>query len=146
MVFVDLVALSDPALLPSTIAQALDIKETSDAPVLKSLIAHLRHRQLLLVLDNFEQLLAAAPLIAQLLAAAPDLKLLLTSREPLRLDGEHRLPMPPLALPGAGRHTPAELRAVRGGSAVRGSGASGQAALQSQRAKCRRSSGYLRAP
>ena len=146
VVFVDLVALSDPELLPSTIAQALDIKETSEAPVLKSLIAHLRRRQLLLVLDNFEQLVAAAPLIAQLLAAAPGLKLLLTSREPLHLDGEHRLPVPPLALPGAGRHTPAELEQYPFGSAVRGPGASGQGGFQSQRPECGSSSGYLCAP
>jgi predicted ATPase len=68
-------------------------------PLVESLVASLRERSLLLVLDNVEQLLEAAPVIAGLLAACPGLKVLATSRAPLRLSGEHEYPVPPLDLP-----------------------------------------------
>jgi predicted ATPase len=68
----------------------------------KLLIAHLRRRRALLVLDNFEQVLDAAPAVARIAAACPRLKILVTSRESLRVQGEHEQPVPPLALEAAG--------------------------------------------
>jgi predicted ATPase/DNA-binding CsgD family transcriptional regulator len=97
--FVALAPISDHELVPSTIAQALGLKEAREWPVLERLKAHLSERQLLLVLDNFEQVLAAAPLLAELLAVAPHLKLLVTSREVLRLSGEHEFLVSSLELP-----------------------------------------------
>src|SRR5262249_3220824 len=68
----------------------------------------LREKHLLLLLDNFEQILDAAPVVAELLAAAPRLKVLVTSRAPLRLRGEHEFAVPPLTLPDPRRLPPAE--------------------------------------
>jgi predicted ATPase len=97
--FAALAPLRDPALVAPVIAQALAIGESGGQPLLERLSAYLRTKQLLLILDNFEQVLAAAPLLAELLAAAPGVKALVTSRAPLRLSGEQEFPMPPLALP-----------------------------------------------
>jgi DNA-binding CsgD family transcriptional regulator len=97
--FVPLATVSDPELVPSAIAQALDLRATSGRPLLASLKDSLRPRQLLLLLDNFEQVTAAASVAAELVAAAPGLKVLVTSRAVLRLYGEHELPVPPMALP-----------------------------------------------
>ncbi len=96
---VTLAPISDPALVIPTIAQALGVQESSAQPLLKSLISHLRTRQQLLVLDNFEQVNAAATLVADLLAGCPRLTILVTSRELLHLSVERDLPVPPLALP-----------------------------------------------
>ena len=95
-VFVDLAPIVDPALVLSVIARALEVSETGRQPLLASLIDHLRERSALLVLDNFEQILAAAPSLARLLAECPALKLLATSRAALRLSAEHEFPVPPL--------------------------------------------------
>ncbi len=97
--FAALALVRDPALVAPVIAQALAIGESGGQPLLECLIAHLGTKRLLLILDNFEQVLAAAPLLAELLAAAPGVKALITSRAPLRLSGEQEFPMPPLALP-----------------------------------------------
>ncbi|MGI8688976.1 MAG: ATP-binding protein [Thermomicrobiales bacterium] len=97
--FVSLAALRDPGLVLATIAHTLGLSDTSNAPPLARLIAHLRAKRLLLVLDNFEHLLAAAPVASDLLAACPDLKVLTTSRALLHLSGEHEYAVPPLALP-----------------------------------------------
>jgi predicted ATPase len=98
--FVELAALNDPALVPSTIAQTLGLPETVGRhPVLDSLKEYLRDKRLLLVLDNFEQLLGAALVVDALVRAAPNLKVLVTSRAPLHLSGERDFPVPPLALP-----------------------------------------------
>ena len=70
-VFVDLSAVHDPARVPNAIAQALGVRDTGDAPVLENLATALDDRSILLVLDNFEQVLPAAPTISALLAAAP---------------------------------------------------------------------------
>jgi predicted ATPase/class 3 adenylate cyclase len=94
--FVDLAPLRDPALLAATIAQVLGIRETEGQPLFDTLTAHLRPKQLLLLLDNFEQLLAAAPVVAELLSAAPGLQVLVTSRAVLQLRAEHEYPVPPL--------------------------------------------------
>lgn len=93
--FVPLAPISDPAQVPVTIAQILSLRE----PTPDTLRAFLRAKHLLLILDNFEHLLGAAPLVADLLMAAPRLKILATSREPLHLYGERELPITPLATP-----------------------------------------------
>ena len=104
--FVDLAPISDPALVSMAVAQTLDIQEQRTRPLRETLTTHLHGQQLLLVLDNFEQNVAAAPLLTDLLAAAPGLKLLVTSREVLRLSGEQQYGVPPLALPSLERHEP----------------------------------------
>jgi predicted ATPase len=103
--FVPLATISDPALVLSTIVQTLGIQETADQGPLDSLKVHLCDKQILLLLDNFEQVIAAAPAVTELLMACPLLKLLVTSREVLRLSGEYEFPVPPLALPDT-RHLP----------------------------------------
>ncbi|MDQ5850676.1 MAG: tetratricopeptide repeat protein, partial [Chloroflexota bacterium] len=97
--FVDLTALTDPALVSAAIARVLDIQESGNQGLGASLEAYLRDRQLLLVVDNFEHLLGAAPVIARLLAATTRLVVLATSRAPLHVRGEHELPLDPLAPP-----------------------------------------------
>ncbi len=96
---VSLAPLSDPVLVASAIAQALGLREQGDRPLHDTLMASLRDKQLLLLLDNFEHVAAAAPLLAALLAACPHLRLLVTSRAPVHVRGEHVLPVPPLDLP-----------------------------------------------
>jgi predicted ATPase/DNA-binding SARP family transcriptional activator/Tfp pilus assembly protein PilF len=98
--FVSLAPVSDPELLVPTIAEALDVQE-GELPLAERVIDHLRERRLLLVLDNFEQLLAAAPFVGDLLAAAPRVWILATSRAPLRLAAEHEYPVLPFETPDA---------------------------------------------
>ena len=102
--FVPLALIKDPDLVIPTIAHALCVWEV-DRPQLEHLKSCLQEQQLLLLLDNFEQLLSAAPLVAELLSACPDLKILVTSREVLHLRAEHQFPVPPLALPDL-KHLP----------------------------------------
>src|SRR3989440_704163 len=97
--FVPLAPISDPDLVIATIAQTLGIQEAGEQPLLDLLQAHLRDKRLLLLLDNFEQVLAAAPGLADLLSGCPQLKILVTSRAVLHLHGEHEFSVPPLALP-----------------------------------------------
>jgi predicted ATPase/transcriptional regulator with XRE-family HTH domain len=97
--YVELVAVSDPELLAQALAQALGLTLSSGTPVTPQLIAHLRGKHLLLVLDNFEHLLPAAPLLTRLLAAAPRLRILVTSRAALRVVGEYVIEVPTLPLP-----------------------------------------------
>jgi predicted ATPase/class 3 adenylate cyclase len=97
--FVALAAISDPGLVTAAIAQTLGVKEIGSQSLIESLKAYVHDRTLLLLLDNFEQLMSAAPLIAELLASAPQLKVLVTSRAVLRLSGEQEFPVRPLALP-----------------------------------------------
>jgi predicted ATPase/DNA-binding SARP family transcriptional activator len=104
--FVGLAPISDPHLVASRIAQSLGVRETPGQPLLESLRQSLRERQMLLLLDNFEHVLAAAPLVAELLAGCPRLKVLVTSRAPLHLQGEQEFPVPPLALPDRKRLPP----------------------------------------
>ncbi len=101
--FVSLAPIRNPDLITATIAHTLSIKETGSQPLLDALKAYLRDKQVLLVLDNFEHLLDAAPRVAQLLHAAPALRVLATSREVLHVYGEYAFPVPPLALPNAER-------------------------------------------
>jgi predicted ATPase/class 3 adenylate cyclase len=97
--FVPLASITDPALVPPSIALALGVQEAGESPVMDMLREHLRSRRLLLVLDNFEQIMDAAPVVADLLAAAPELHVVVTSRERLHLSGEQEYPVPPLGLP-----------------------------------------------
>ncbi|MBI3977330.1 MAG: adenylate/guanylate cyclase domain-containing protein, partial [Chloroflexi bacterium] len=97
--FVPLAALRDPDLVAPTIAQALGVKEGDTRPVVESLKDYLRDRSLLLVLDNFEQVVSAAAVVAELVAACPRLKVLMTSRAVLHLSWEREFPVPPLQLP-----------------------------------------------
>lgn len=99
--FVDLAPLTDHALVPKAIAGALGVVERRDETLAETLTRVLAPRDILLLIDNFEHVIAAAPLLAALLAAAPQLTLLVTSREPLRLSGEQEYAVPPLALPPA---------------------------------------------
>ena len=100
--FVPLAAVSDPGLIASVIAQTLGVRETggqSTLDALKEYLQHVSSSPLLLMLDNFEHLVGAAPMLADLLALAPSLKLLVTSRAALHVYHEHEFPVPPLALP-----------------------------------------------
>ncbi|PDV97946.1 helix-turn-helix domain-containing protein [Candidatus Chloroploca asiatica] len=97
--FIPLASIQEAGLVLGRIAQALDLPEATHQSVLAQLIAALRPAPRLLVLDNFEQVLAAAAEISALLAAVPTLKVLVTSRAALHLSGEHLFLVPPLALP-----------------------------------------------
>jgi predicted ATPase len=88
----------DWELVAPTIARTLGLREQPGETVLETLDGYLGDKHLLLVLDNFEQVLAAAPAVAGLCASASRLKLLVTSRTPLRLSGERTYPVPPLEL------------------------------------------------
>ncbi len=94
--FVPLEPFSEASLVAPAISQALGVTRGGRTPG-EALEEHVRERSLLLVLDNFEQVVAASPLLATLLAVAPRLKVLVTSRALLRLSGEHEFPVPPLA-------------------------------------------------
>jgi predicted ATPase len=100
--FVPLGAATDPSLVASVIAQTLGIRELGGRLPVESLKDYLRSRlggPLLLLIDNFEHLLSAAPLLSELFAIAPGLKTLVTSRAALRIQDENEFPLPPLALP-----------------------------------------------
>ena len=109
--FVSLAPISDPAHVANVIATTLDINESRGQPLIETLKRFLRDSQTLLVLDNFEHLLAAAPQVSDLLAAAPHLKVLATSREPLHLYGEQEYAVQPLALPDTDHPDPQMLAA-----------------------------------
>ncbi len=144
----DLAALADPLLIVGTVASALDVRDTHQHTLLDSLMASLRPRHLLLVLDNCEHLVdACATLVSAILRACPRVRILATSREPLGVDGEHILTLLPLALPShaarlddvqcsdAVRLFAERARAVRPGFALTGHNAATVAAL------CRRLDG-----
>jgi predicted ATPase len=104
--FIELASVSSADLVAAAVATGLGLTTTGD-----KLITYLRARRLLLVLDNFEQVVSAAPLLAELLGAAPGVVVLVTSRVVLRLSGEHEFPVPPLPVPPAGSSPdPEELR------------------------------------
>lgn len=96
---VALAPITDPGLVASTIAQSLGMTETPGRSIVASLKDYLQNKSLLLLLDNFEHVISAAPLIAELLVACMQLKILVTSREGLRISGEREYPVLPLALP-----------------------------------------------
>jgi predicted ATPase len=97
--FVDLSAVADPGLVSATIARALDVAEEPGKTPVEVVTAELRDRRLLLVLDNFEQVLDAAPAVAELLRGVRRLEVLVTSRAPLRVAGEQTYHVAPLPLP-----------------------------------------------
>jgi predicted ATPase len=97
--FVDLARLQDPSLLGSTLVDALDLQRVADELPADQLVAALRVREMLLVLDNFEHLLPVAPLLSHMLGTCLSLKLLVTSRVVLRLSAEHVHDVEPLAVP-----------------------------------------------
>src|SRR5712691_2463659 len=101
--FVDLAPVISADLVIPSIAKTLSVQEAANRPILDGLKEFLRDRQLLLVLDNFEHVLASAAQVADLLSTCPRLKALVTSREALHLSGEHQLPVPPLSLPDRAR-------------------------------------------
>src|SRR5215203_4099896 len=97
--FVPLATLTEAELLPPAVAEMVGVKETGEQPLDEGIKDYLSERRLLLVLDNLEQVLGAAPAVTELLAVAPGLKVLATSRAPLALYGEHEYAVPPLSLP-----------------------------------------------
>jgi len=97
--FVDLSSITDPTLVIPTVARALSLKEPPGTTITEALTEYLAGKELLLVLDNFEQVVSSAEGISSLIAAAPRLKILVTSREALRISGEREFPVPPLPLP-----------------------------------------------
>jgi predicted ATPase len=104
--FVDLAAIIDSHLFIATVAQTLSVREQPGQALPETLKDYLRDKHLLLVLDNFEQLVDAGPAVSSLLAAAPNLKALVTSRAPLHLSGEHEYSVPPLTVPDLGESKP----------------------------------------
>lgn len=96
---VPLSPLRDPELVPSAIAGVLGIEEAGDQPLVTGLRTYLRDRHILLLLDNFEHLLGAAPFVAELLSVCPLLTVMVTSRVVLRVSGEHEFQVSPLELP-----------------------------------------------
>jgi predicted ATPase len=97
--FVSLASITNPGLVTVTITQALGLKVGENQPGVELLKRSVQDKQMLLVLDNFEQVTAATPLLGELLAAAPALKILVTSQAVLHLYGEHEFNVPPLAVP-----------------------------------------------
>lgn len=94
-----LTSLLDAEQVLPAIAHTLTIREKADQPIMESLVESIKQRQLLLLLDNFEQVVGAAPYLAELLARCPRLKLLVTSREALHVRAEHQLVVAPLETP-----------------------------------------------
>jgi non-specific serine/threonine protein kinase len=125
--FVSLAAIADPALVISTVAHALGLRDGGARELRARLAAHLGGVHLLLVLDNFEQVADAVPLVVELLESCPHLRVLVTSRVALRVQGGRELPVPPLALPDPARpataedvaRSPAAILFVRRASEVR---------------------------
>ena len=119
-VFVDLAPVRDPTLVMVELAQAVGVEPRGGTDLTGQLAAALGHEEWLVVLDNCEHLLAAAPDVGTVLAACPMLRVLATSRERLRLSAEQEFPVPPLAMPG-----PAEVADLGrpGGESVGGAAA-----------------------
>lgn len=107
--FVPLAPVSDPDLVLSAIAHALHLQESGTVPLAQWLRDFLRPRQMILVLDNFEQIVEAAPALGELLTAAPGVKAIVSSRETLKLYGEYEFPVSPLPVPDLNRLPAADL-------------------------------------
>ncbi|HYP40093.1 MAG TPA: tetratricopeptide repeat protein [Chloroflexia bacterium] len=107
--FVPLAPISEPGLVLSTIAQTLGVREVAGQLLPEVMSGYLRDRRVLLVLDNFEQVVAVGAQVAQLVMQAPGVKALVSSREVLHVYGGHDFPVPPMTLPGAGQVPSLEL-------------------------------------
>jgi predicted ATPase/class 3 adenylate cyclase len=98
--FVPLASITDPDLVSMAVADGFGLVDAGGAkPPLERVVEHVRRRELLLVLDNFEQVLDAAGVVSELLASAPRIKVVVTSRAVLHVSGEREFPVPPLRLP-----------------------------------------------
>ncbi len=106
--FVPLAPVTDPDLVAPTVLRTLDIRGTGERALEEVLRDYLRNKQMLLLLDNFEQVIEAAPLVGELLATCPALKVLATSRNVLKVYGESEYLVPPLELPDPKRLPPVE--------------------------------------
>jgi non-specific serine/threonine protein kinase len=107
---VSLASIGDPDDVPAAVARALGATEDADRSPLERCVASLASRQALLVIDNFEHVVAAAPFVSELVAACPDVRVLVTSRTRLHLSCERIYPVAPLRLPAASRASLAEMR------------------------------------
>jgi len=114
---VDLAPIRDPEAVPAAIARIVGIRDTGDRPLLDELKEQLRAKTMLLLLDNFEQVTAAAREVLELLQACAQMKLLVTSREALHVRGEYVFPVPPLAAPTVG-HKRASIEQLARNEAV----------------------------
>jgi predicted ATPase/class 3 adenylate cyclase len=107
--FIPLASIRNAALIPSAIAQGLGLRESAERPVIESLKSYLHENRILLLVDNFEHVIEAAPLMSELLADAHWLKIVTTSREALRVYGEQVYYVEPLSVPDADPDTPVEV-------------------------------------
>lgn len=98
-IFVDLTSVEQPELVLPVLAETLGLSESADQSTSASLQSRLRDKRILIVMDNFEQVMTAAPHVSHLLAGSPRLKIIVTSRESLRLSAEHEFLLSPLPLP-----------------------------------------------
>ncbi|OLB58966.1 MAG: hypothetical protein AUI01_00300 [Ktedonobacter sp. 13_2_20CM_2_56_8] len=112
---VQLAPLSDAELVVPTIAQTLGLRDAEERSLFESLKAFLRDKHLLLLLDNFEQVIQAAPALVELLLACPSIKILVTSRAVLHVEGEYEFSIPPLSLPDP-LHLPAKEELLQYGA------------------------------
>lgn len=97
--FIDLAPTRDAEAVLVEIGRVIGLRESSDAPLLQELKAYIGNKKMLLLMDNFEQVMVAAPVVAELVRDCPELRMLVTSREALHVRGEQVLPIPPLSLP-----------------------------------------------
>lgn len=97
--FVELVAADNADLAVSVIAQTFGVKESGDKSLVEAMVNYLRDKRILLILDNFEQILSAAPFVRKLINSTEHLKILVTSRAPMRVNGEHEMTVAPLDVP-----------------------------------------------
>jgi predicted ATPase/DNA-binding CsgD family transcriptional regulator len=97
--FVALAPVGDAELVLSSIAQGIGLRDLGDRPLLDRLRSRLENARVLIVLDNFEHLIAAAPVVAQILQATVELRIVVTSRAPLHVSGEQEFEVPPLGVP-----------------------------------------------
>ncbi len=115
---VELASITDPDLVVPAIAGKLGVHGTPNTPLITILKEYLLDKQMLLVLDNFEQIVTAGGAIAELVAACPSLKVLVTSRSPMGLHAEHEFAVSPLALPEPGQHLSLDKLSRYGGVAL----------------------------
>ncbi len=104
--FVDLAPISDPALVASAVASGVGVREAADRPLTETLAESLRDKDLLLIIDNFEQVTDAAPMVSNLLSGAGRLRILVTSRAVLHVSGEREYAVPPLGVADPARLPP----------------------------------------